>query len=160
MRTAVQLRDVREADLAVFFAHQQEAAGVQMAAFTAKDPSDQAAFKAHWAKIQADDGVTIQTILYEGAVAGHVVCHNWFGEPEISYWLGQAMWGKGIATFALQQFLNQFKTRPLLARVVQDNVGSLRVLQKCGFIITGEDKGFAHGRRAEVPEYILTLQDG
>ena len=155
----IQLRDVQDDDLPHFFAHQQEPTAVQMAAFTAKDPSDQAAFIAHWHKIRADDGVTIQTILFNDAVVGHISCHSWFGEPEISYWIGQAFWGRGIATAALRQFLNQIETRPLYARVVQDNIGSLRVLQKCGFVITGEDKGFAHGRGAEVAEYLLTLQD-
>lgn len=159
MTTTIQLRDVLDADLDIFFAQQQEPASVQMAAFTAKDPSDRAAFDTHWAKVRADAGVTIQTILYEGKVAGSILCHNWFGEPEISYWLGEAFWGKGIATAALQQFLMQFPTRPLFARVAQDNIGSLRVLQKCGFVITGKDKGFAEGRGEETAEFILTLPD-
>lgn len=157
--SSVLLRDVIDSDLPHFFAHQQEPTAVQMAAFTAKDPGDHDAFLAHWHKIRADAGVTIQTILFDGDVAGHLSCHNWFGEPEVSYWIGQSFWGKGVATAALHQFLNQIETRPLYARVVQDNTGSLRVLQKCGFVITGEDRGFAHGRGAEVAEYLLTLQD-
>ncbi|WP_420645827.1 GNAT family N-acetyltransferase [Candidatus Leptofilum sp.] len=152
-----QLRGLQDDDLPIFFTQQQEPDAIQMAAFTAKDPSDEAAFHAHWAKIRADETITLQTILHDGEVAGHIACHRWFGEPEVTYWLGQAFWGKGVATAALTQFLNQLTTRPLLARVAQDNVGSLRVLQKCGFVITGEDKGFAHGRNAEVAEYILTL---
>jgi len=159
MNQEIQLRDVREADFDIFFVQQQEPAAVHMAAFTAKDPSDRTAFDSHWAKVLADAGVTIQTILYQGAVAGSVLCHRWFGEPEISYWLGEAFWGKGIATAALHEFLSQLPTRPLFARVAQDNIGSLRVLQKCGFLITGEDKGFAAGRGEETAEYILTLPD-
>ena len=42
------LRDVIDSDLAIFFEHQQEPEAVWMAAFTAKDPSDRAAFDAHW----------------------------------------------------------------------------------------------------------------
>ncbi len=156
----VQLRDVQDDDLPIFFAQQQEPAGVQMAAFTAKDPTNRAAFDSHWAKIRADAGVILRTILYNDHVAGSIACHSWFGEPEITYWLGESFWGKGIATAALRQFLQQHPARPLYARVAQDNVGSLRVLQKCGFVITGEDSGFAHGRGTEIPEYILTLQDG
>ena len=159
MQIAVQLRDVVDADLPIFFAQQQEPAGVQMAAFTAKDPEDRAAFDSHWAKIRADASITMQTILYEGKVVGSIVCHSWFGEPEISYWLGEAFWGKGIATAALHEFLSQLPARPLFARVAQDNIGSLRVLQKCGFVITGEDKGFAEGRSEETAEFILTLLD-
>lgn len=159
MTPHIQLRDVQDTDLPIFFAHQQETAAVHMAAFTAKNPDDRAAFSAHWAKIRADDGVTIQIILFQSEVAGHVLCHNWFGEPEISYWLGQAMWGKGIATAALRQFIHQVKIRPLFARSAQDNAASLRVLQKCGFVISGQDKGFANARGEEIPEYILILHD-
>ena len=160
MNPNIQLRDVADTDLPIFFAQQQEPAGIQMAAFTAKDPSDREAFDNHWAKIRADAGITMQTILYEGDVAGSIGCHSWFGDPEITYWVGEKFWGKGIATAAVQQFLSQLPTRPLFARVAQDNIGSLRVLQKCGFVITGEDRGFAHGRGQEITEYLLTLSDG
>lgn len=159
MTMDVQLRDVVDADLPIFFKYQQEPTAVQMAAFTAKDPSDRAAFLTHWAKIRADHGITIQTILYQGEVAGSVLCYGLVGETEVSYWLGQAFWGKGIATAALQQFLGLVTERPLFARAAQDNIGSLRVLQKCGFVITGEDRGFAQARGAEISEFILTLPD-
>jgi RimJ/RimL family protein N-acetyltransferase len=160
MNSNIQLRDVADTDLPIFFAQQQEPAGIQMAAFTAKEPSDREAFDNHWAKIRADVGITMQTILYEGDVAGSIGYHSWFGDPEITYWVGEKFWGKGIATAAVQQFLSQLPTRPLFARVAQDNIGSLRVLQKCGFVITGEDRGFAHGRGQEITEYLLTLSDG
>lgn len=42
-------------------------------------------------------------------------------------------------------------------RTAKDNLASLRVLQKCGFVITGEDQGFANARGAEIEEYVLTL---
>ena len=159
MPPTIQLRDVVDADMPIFFAQQKEPAGVQMAAFTAKDPNDRAAFDSQWASIRADRGITLQTILYEEAVAGTILCHSWFGAPEISYWLGEAFWGKGIATAALQQFLKQVTVRPLLARVAHDNVGSLRVLQKCNFVITAQEKGFAQARGQKIPEYILMLND-
>jgi hypothetical protein len=31
-------------------------------------------------------------------------------------------------------------------------------LEKCGFVISGSDKGFAHGRGTEVEEFILRLE--
>ena len=159
MTVDVQLRDVVDADLPIFFAYQQEPTAVHMAAFTAKDPSDRAAFMTHWAKIRADHNITIQTILVQGEVAGSVLCYGPLGETEVSYWLGQAFWGKGIATAALQQFLGLVTERPLFARTAQDNIGSLRVLQKCGFVITGQDRGFAQARGTEIAEFILTLPD-
>jgi RimJ/RimL family protein N-acetyltransferase len=50
------------------------------------------------------------------------------------------------------------KTRPLYARVVKDNIASIRVLEKCGFTISGEDKGFSNSRGVEVEEFILELR--
>ena len=69
--------------------------------------------------------------------------------------IGKEYWGKGVATAALSAFLTRVTDRPLSARVAKDNVGSLRVLQKCGFVIAGEDKGFANARGKEIAEFIL-----
>ena len=157
LATSIQLRAVETADLPIFFAYQQEPESIQMAAFTVKDPSDKAAFDTHWDKIIADDSVFIRTILYEGEVAGSVLKYEMFGEAEVSYWIGKKFWGKGVATEALRQFLQILAIRPLHARVAKDNLGSTRVLQKCGFKITGEDKGFANARGEEIEEYVLML---
>lgn len=154
----VTLREVVPDDLPIFFQHQQDASAIWMAAFTAKDPSDHAAFTAHWAKIMANDSVINRTILVDGQIAGHVVKFEQFGEPEISYWLGREYWGKGIATAALAAFLECVGQRPLYGRAVKDNTASLRVMEKCGFTIVGEDRGHANGRGAEVEEYILKLE--
>jgi RimJ/RimL family protein N-acetyltransferase len=50
------------------------------------------------------------------------------------------------------------ETRPLYARVAKDNIASIRVLEKCGFTIYGEDKGFSNARGVEVEELILKLE--
>jgi hypothetical protein len=63
------------ADLPILFAQQREPAAVWMAAFTAKDPSDWAAFSAHWAKVLAAPTVTNRIILVDGHVAGSIACH-------------------------------------------------------------------------------------
>ena len=157
MTTDILLRDVREDDLPIFFQQQLDPDANRMAAFTAKDPADRAAFTAHWAKILGDAGITIKTILFDGRVAGHVLSHGWFGEPEISFWLGREYWGKGLATRALSAFLGCVKTRPLYARAAKDNLASLRVLEKCGFTVAGHDKGFANARGEEIAEVILVL---
>lgn len=158
MNPLIQLRDVQETDLPIFFQQQQDPDAIYMAAFTAKDPTDRDAFDVHWTKIRADEKVAIKTILYNNEVAGSVLKYEMFGEPEVSYWIGKPFWGKGIATEALRQHLRLQTIRPLYARAAKDNIGSIRVLEKCGFIITGEDKGFANARGAEIEEYVLTLQ--
>jgi RimJ/RimL family protein N-acetyltransferase len=154
----VTLRQVSADDLGVFFAHQLDPEANLMAGFTAKDPTDREAFMAHWAKIMADESVTIRTILYKDRTAGYILCHDWFGEPEVSYWIGKQFWGKGIATQALREFLNLLPTRPLYARAAKDNAASIRVLDKCGFRIHDEDRGYASARGGEIEEYILILE--
>ena len=71
-------------------------------------------------------------------VAGNVVC---FGGPtgrEVGYWIGRPYWDRGVATRALAQFLPLVATRPLYAHVARHNVGSRRVLEKCGFTLADE----------------------
>lgn len=153
------LREVADADLPIFFAHQLDPQANAMAAFTSRDPADQAAFMAHWQRIMADPTVIIRTIVSGGQVAGSVLSYEDDGKPEIGYWLGRAYWGQGLATRALGDFLAQANpARPIYARAAKDNAGSLRVLEKCGFAIVGEDKGFANARGAEVEEFLLRLE--
>ena len=158
MTRDVVLRDVRDDDLEIFFEQQLDPAANHMAAFTAKDPADRAAFGKHWSKILSEEAITKKSILFEGQVAGHVTGFEQFGKESVSYWIGKEYWGKGIATRALSQFLSQQKTRPLYARAAKDNVASIRVLEKCGFKISGEDKGYSNARGEEVEEYILKLE--
>lgn len=156
----VELRKVQDSDRPIFFEQQLDPVANQMAAFTAKDPADEEAFEAHWAKITNDERITIRTILYNGQVAGHIESFERFGQPEVSYWLGRSYWGRGIASRALVLFLEIVAARPLYARAAKDNVASIRVLEKCGFVIAGEDRGFANARGQEIEEYILKLEGG
>ena len=154
----ITLRDVIEDDLHEFFKHQLDSAASHMAAFTAKDPGDKAAFTAHWTKIRGDGTTKIKTILFKGDVSGHVASFMLFGKREITYWIGRKYWGNGIATKALSEFLRDEKMRPLYARAAKDNVASLRVLEKCGFVLSGHEKFFANARGAEIEETILELR--
>jgi RimJ/RimL family protein N-acetyltransferase len=152
------LRDVVESDLPIFFEYLQDEDALYMAAFTPPDPTDKAAFMKHWQKILADESLIKKTILYDEQVVGHVLSFEMFGEQEVGYWIDKAYWGKGIATEALKELLDIVTIRPLHARAVKDNKASIRVLEKCGFVISGEDTGFANARGAEVEEYILKLE--
>lgn len=152
------LRDVMRSDLPIFFDQQLDPDANHMAAFTAKDPSDRDAFMAHWSRILGDETITIQTILFDGQVAGSVLSYEDEDErPEVSYWIGKPYWGKGVATRALSAFLKHIEVRPLYARAAKDNLASLRVLEKCGFARIGEDKGFANARSEEIGEFMLRL---
>jgi RimJ/RimL family protein N-acetyltransferase len=155
----IHLREVIAEDLDVFFDNQRDPEANRMAAFTAKDPSDREAFDRHWKRILADGQIILRTILYDDQVADSVLSYVEAGEREVSYWLGRKYWGKGIATQALTQYLDLVKERPLHARAAKDNLASLRVLDKCGFRISGEDRGYANARGEETEEYILILEE-
>ncbi|MBZ0282437.1 MAG: GNAT family N-acetyltransferase [Anaerolineae bacterium] len=154
---SIQLRDILESDVPIFFVLQQDQQAIHMAAFTAEDPSDKSAFDAHWKRILTDQSVITKTIVVGGEVVGHVAKYEMDGNPEVTYWIDSPHWGKGIATQALAQLLTMVTARPIYARAVKDNLGPIRVLEKNGFAIVGEDKGFADGRHEVVEEYILKL---
>jgi RimJ/RimL family protein N-acetyltransferase len=137
------LREVVDDDLAFLFDHELDPDANHMAAFTAKNPADREAFTAHWKRNLANPACINRTIVCDGKVVGSVASYIDDGKPEVTYWIGRAYWGKGIATRALTAFLAQVNTtRPMYARVAQDNIGSRRVLEKCGFQIIGESTGF------------------
>ncbi len=152
------LRDVAEDDLPIFFEQQLDPDANYMAAFTATDPTNREAFTGHWNRILADATVIIRTLVVDGQVVGYVLSYEQSGKPEVSYWIGKEYWGQGIATQALRAFLAQAnRTRPIYARVAKDNAGSLRVLEKCGFTIAGQARGFANARGEEIEEWLLEL---
>ena len=161
MTSDLVLRDFVEDDLLILFAQQLDPEANYMAAFTARDPTDRETFTAHWNRILADATVIIKTIVCDGQVVGSVLSYEEAGKPEVSYWIGREYWGKGFATRALSDFLAHGNmTRPIYARVARDNLGSRRVLEKCGFTITGEAKGFANERGEEIEELTLELRAG
>jgi RimJ/RimL family protein N-acetyltransferase len=154
---AITLRDVTDADLPIFFDLQRDLTYNHMAAFTHKDPDDRAAFDAHWKKILANPENKNRTIVFEGQVAGHIASFPMGGDREITYGIARQFWGRGLATEALRAFLALDTERPLRARAAKDNIGSLRVLAKCGFEVTGEEIGFANARGQEIEEVVLRL---
>ena len=151
------LRDVTAADLPTIFEHEQDPEGIRMAAFTHEDPSDRDAFMAHWQRLMANETIIKKSIVFDGEVVGHIASWVQDGDREVTYWIDRNHWGKGVATTALQLFLTEVATRPLWARAAKDNVGSVRVLEKCGFETVGHDRGFANARGEEIDELVLKL---
>jgi len=157
--SALLLRDVIEDDLPIFFEQQLDPDANHMAAFTAKDPTDRDAFMAHWHRILADETIIIKTIVCGGQVVGNVRSYEEAERTEVGYWIGKGYWGQGIATRALAEFLvHGNRTRPIYARAAGDNIGSLRVLEKCGFKMIGQSRGFANARGQEIEELLLELR--
>jgi RimJ/RimL family protein N-acetyltransferase len=150
----VRLRSVDDRDLDVFFDHQRDPKAVEMAAFPARD-KDQ--FLAHWAKIRADDTAVLRTIVADGVVAGNIVSWLQNGRRLLGYWVGREHWGHGIATKALAQFMDVVSTRPLYAHVAVHNVGSIRVLEKCGLRPDRVQEAEAPTPEDSVEEFIFVL---
>ena len=153
MSERVLLRSVHDDDLAVFFDHQRDPDANRMANFEARDRD---AFMGHWEKILRDDSVVVRTVESDGRVTGNIVSWEHDGERDVGYWIDRQFWGRGIATAALSAFLDELDTRPLYAHVAAHNVGSIRVLEKCGFERTDEGPTTADGDGVE--ELLLKLE--
>jgi len=147
------LRDVIESDLPILYEQQLDPEATAMAAFPSRDHD---AFMAHWRKIMAYEKSIIKTILRDGQVAGYILSWEMEGEREVGYWIGKEFWGKGIMTQALAEYVSIVKTRPLMAHVARHNIGSRRVLEKCGFKVIGDDR-YTNPAGVEVEEFVLRL---
>jgi RimJ/RimL family protein N-acetyltransferase len=101
-----------------------------MAVFPARDRE---AFDEHWRKVLANERNVVRVIEVDGEVAGNIGSWEQDGRQLVGYWLGRDFWGRGLATAALAE-LAQELPRPLHAWVASSNAGSIRVLEKCGFV--------------------------
>jgi len=155
--TEVALRLIENSDLDAFFEYMRDPESVRMAAFTAKDPNDRAAFDAHMAKIRASPDTLNRAITVDGQLVGSIASFIIEGDTEVTYWIDRAFWGQGIASRALALLLELNPVRPVFGRAASDGVGSLKVLQQAGFVIIGSEVSFANARNAEIEEKILRL---
>lgn len=153
----IKLRRTEVADLDTLFQFQLDKESAYLAAFMPKDWTDKAAYIIKHTKLLNDPTVNNQTILVENIIVGSIAKFEIEGDTEITYWIDRKFWGQGIATKALKDFLAIETTRPILARVAFDNFGSQKVLEKCGFMKIGSDKGFANARQTETEEFIFEL---
>ncbi len=149
------LRPVHTSDLPVFFRQTNDPESMRTAAFVSPKSADWDQFAAHWERICGEHHV--RTVLLDGDVVGSAAVYGEPGELEVTYWIDRAYWGRGVATAALRLLIEEVTERPLHARAAADNKGSIRVLEKCGFVVTGHDSGFAHARGEEIDEVVLRL---
>jgi RimJ/RimL family protein N-acetyltransferase len=155
---SVVLRPIEDPDLPIFFQHMQHEPALHMAAFVHEDPTDRAAFDAHWAKLRGSEKVLKRTILHRDLVVGSIMSFDMEGDREITYWIGHEHWGIGIATDGLRLFLELEHQRPLNGRAAKDNLGSIRVMERCGFAHVCDERGFANARGEEIDEVVMVLR--
>ena len=109
-------------------------------------------------KVAIQDPARARTFLIEHEDHGPVGVIGLFEDadpaPEVGYWIARPFWGRGLATEALQGATlwasRAWRCRALMAGHFSDNPASGRVLEKAGFLYTGEvRKGFSLARGAD-----------
>ena len=132
----ISIRAVEESDLDAFYEHQADPIGAAMVPMPSRD---RAALVEHWHRNLARADNIARTVVVDGAVAGHVVSWEADGRRMLGYWIGRGFWGRGVATTAVRALLDEIPHRPLFAYVAASNIGSIRVLEKNGFIRATEE---------------------
>jgi RimJ/RimL family protein N-acetyltransferase len=127
----VELREIRDADIPILFAHQSDPEANAMAAFPARD---EAKFREHLSRVLADPANIVRAIVIGDVVVGQIGSWNDGDERDVFYWVGREHWGKGYATAALSAFLAIDPMRPLWVHVAEHNIRSQRVAERCGFV--------------------------
>ena len=150
MMAQVALRETIDADLGTLFEFQADPEASAMAAFPSRDLP---AFLEREAKTKADPSAIKRTIVVGGGIVGWIGSWEVEGERDVGFWIGRDHWGNGYATAALRAFLDIDRQRPLRAHVVDHNVGSRRVLEKCGFVLEHS------AQEEDVLEHMLVLTD-
>ena len=116
------------------------------------------AFNSHWETALQDPNITAKAIVIGDVLAGCISCFKMDGIDSVGYWLGREFWGRGIASRALELLLTEVSVRPLYARVATSNSASLRVLQKCGFVVENVQFSPADNRYPECELALLILR--
>ena len=137
MSELISLRAITEADLPTLYENQRDPEATEMVGFPARELE---AFLAHRAKTEADPTNESRAIMVGETLAGDIVSWAQDGERRIGYWIGKQYWGRGVASAALKAFVAELTERPLYADVLKTNTGSIRVLEKAGFRLLGEDE--------------------
>ena len=142
----MELRDLGDDDLDAVFEMMRTPDAVDMAAFTAADPSDREA-----------DGVQMYVVTENGGFAGTAALFTVDGDREVTFWIAHHAWGRGVASEALRLLISREPERPLFARAAASNTASLAVLAKAGFTEVSRTMSFAPALGREVEEITLTL---
>ena len=152
---SVRLRPVQPGDLPRMYDLQLDPESNRMAVTI---PRTREAFDSHWAKLLADPGITARAVLVGEAVVGTISYVPRDGRDHVGYWIDRGWWGLGVASRAVDLLLREVADRPLAAVVATSNGASLRVLQKCGFVIEQVRLSPASERFPECEEAVLVLR--
>ena len=151
----VRLREIAEDDLPGIYEFSLDPDANRLAATL---PRSAERFDAHWKSVLADPDVVARAIVVGDRLAGSISCFQRDGLPYVGYWVSQEFWGQGIASRALALLLSEVAIRPLHAEVATSNRASMRVLEKCGFVVRRVRISPADERCLECEEALLVLE--
>lgn len=157
----IELREVRDEDLPLFFGYLQDPHAQSMAASTFEDYADTQAFTSFWAKLRRNEEAVVRTITLAGDpedVAGHIsIAPGDQGGLTVRYWVDRPLWGRGIATNALRAILAEVPARPIFAHISRSNEPGAAVLLRNGFNRTGEETGYDAAKGRMIDDVIYRL---
>ena len=94
----------------------------------------------NWAIELKATGEAIGAIGYASACGCNLPARE--GEPLCGYWVAKPYWNQGICTEALRLMLDHIHKMTVIKSLISghfvDNPASGRVMEKCGFVATGE----------------------
>ncbi|WP_262691859.1 GNAT family N-acetyltransferase [Kordiimonas aestuarii] len=161
----IELRPIADEDIEAYF-HLMNDESVAIMAGTVPHP-----VTLEWARErivtrrkQEEEGALAQRGLFrDGELVGDVSYFFRDGDIEIGYAIGKAHRGQGLATIAARLGVELVRDHglvgPIHAGYAQDNPASGRVLEKVGFIHTGEGMGTSMGRGGDMPLYKTIYRD-
>ena len=104
-----------------------------------------------WAIIRKEDDLLVGAIGYGPSCDCHLPARE--GEPTVGYWIAKPFWNQGLCTEALQLLIAHLRQQnenyeknevsaPTIPSLISghfiDNPASGRVMEKCGFLPTGD----------------------
>jgi RimJ/RimL family protein N-acetyltransferase len=95
-----------------------------MAAFTREDPTDRAAFDAHYRRVRANEQIMLRAIEEDGKLVGMIASFAVGGDRDVTYWIDPGRWARGIASEAVRLSITTEQQSPLYARAAAHNLGS------------------------------------
>jgi len=153
----IELRAFDEDDLDAVFEMMRDREAIAMAAFTAENPDDRAAFDAWIDRERAAADVLSFVVTENGGFAGTAASFTIDGDREVTFWIARHAWGRGVATTALRLLISREPIRPLFARTPAHNARAIAVLTKVGFTEVSRNVDFAPGVGREIEEIVFTL---
>lgn len=109
-----------------------------------------------------DSPLVYPVFLNSGIHIGHVQAIPIESGWEIGYHIAKSFTGHGYATEAVKAFLFPVMKRLNVSKIFgichADNIASIKVLEKCGFILKFKGEDYLQGKRQEMCRYEYNLE--